>query len=64
MTAEQPPLQFYTQVLREQPWDRVDVVTYAPDWESLNPVVQVLQARKEKGLLDDNFYIHTVGRSE
>lgn len=63
MTAEQPPLQFYRQVLRERSWARIDVVTYAADWKSLNPVARVLYVKKKKGLLPDYIHIHTVGQS-
>lgn len=55
-----PPLQFYLQVIRDQEWDRVDVVTYAADETSLNPVIPALQSMQAKGELPGNLHIHTV----
>ncbi|CAN0165683.1 unnamed protein product [Pylaiella littoralis] len=55
----QPPLQFYLEVIRDAEWDRVDVVTSAPDEESLNPVIPALQAKLAAGELPQGVHIHT-----
>ncbi len=58
----QPPLQFYMHAIQNGNWDQVDIVTYAPDEASLNPVVPALREKLEAGEISGNINIHTVSR--
>lgn len=55
-----PPLQYYLGVIQDQRWDRIDVVTFASNAQTLNPVIPELRRLNATGQLPDNFYIHTV----
>lgn len=57
----QPPLKFFILVMLDQPWKKIDVVTWAGEEKDLHPAVPVLQALVDQGAFGKTeVHIHTV----
>lgn len=57
----QPPLQFYLDVIANQPWSDITVLTYATKEDLINPTYSRLQAMAANGLLGKNVNFYIVG---
>lgn len=56
----QPPLQFYLDVIANQPWSDITVLTYAKKEDLINPTYSRLQSMSAKGLLGKNVNFYMV----